>query len=1538
MTMLSSLIPLVSIFISILLLCIRWFYCHGDTKKGLYRRLSTESLESIEHLRAVPAALDDELDVTEEVENNYNNYSDNHDDDAATRRTRHSSLYSSKATSMIEHALEINIIIESRNRNAAIWKLAGCLLTVSSSFLLIWKSIKYEGIQDLWLSLTDTIVWIYLAILSTIVLWQTLDRETSFIRVHQHVLLDTWHFTNRKHLPMLFMLLGAQIAVIGILLIRNPARITRTADMWELTPEDRSATAFDQYYNVYRRSLLQNLLMTFRKEITLQCFYVLFWSSFVFITPLSLQLFLHHIQAPLESFSYFYASLCVAGLFLGESIASNIQQQNTMIGLHLSLRSKAILAHKIYQKGLSRQINISYTPPTIASTASTHSSYTQYTEQTMKSSSENAMEWATGAIVNLLNVDVQNIGEALSYLHVLIGSVLQVCITVVFLWALIGPATLVGFVIFGLLLVLSNMVMARLTGLYEVLYSATDRRLSVISEMLQSMRIIKYLAWENKFCKRVFKARSKELQLLWRRHILFVYIATSVYGGPMLVTCVSLGTYAVGFNHVLTPSLAFTTMMLFSSLRSAMSQLPDMLFWVLQCRVSGKRIEEFLAEPDVPASSDSFGYSGHQRKTDRIGIVNGEFCWSSISPDSLFMDINSTSSLSGFKLQNINVEFQVGQLNVIAGPTGSGKTSLLLALLGEMPCVHGQVFLPRKKRVLDETGTLSSCIAYVAQQAWLQNISIRDNILFGQSYDAQRYLQVSNACALEKDFENLDMGDATQIGEIGVTLSNGLRQRIAIARAVYSRANHIIMDDCFSAVDMPTAKHIMDKCILGPLMRDRTCILVTHHVDMGMHNAALAILMQDGCIVSQGQASEVLVKALLLYDDASVPVGRTSSFVNSVRQRPTVTTPTTMSTAAIPTTATTTISTPTNLSTNLDNTTHLLVDYQHDNGPIITAATNTTSTNVYNNQPIGGRLIDDEVYAEGSVPFKIYRAYFNASGGYLLWTAIFSIYIEQTTAQNRRWHFVIYFALTLITLAFIGLPHFFTYFAALKASHSLHGNLVNSITRATIRFFDTTPVGRIINRFSSDINAIDQDLPTHLFFLISAVGNIIFQLAIIAVVLPHFIPISISIGIIYVLATQYYLKASRSIKRIESVSRSPFLSKITETLRGVVTIRAFGTQQWFMSQISECIDTMNRPVYLLTMSTQWMLNLIGWIAAFVVLLVGVFIIIYHNSIDASTAGFILTYALMFSESASYAVQNYSKIEITMNAVERVIEYSQVEQELPEIIESYRPPDEWPMHGNLSVEHLFVRYALHLSPVIRDVTFNIYPGERVGVVGRTGAGKSTLSAALFRFVEPMAGKIIIDNIDISQIGLHDLRSRLTIIPQDMVLFSGTIRTNLDPFSQHDDHIIWNALRRCHLVSRNDEATRPINLGHLDAPVTENGDNLSQGQRQLLALARALLRNSKIIIMDEATASIDFDTDLLVQQTIRKEFEHSTIICIAHRLRTVIDYDRILVLDSGRLIEFDTPSALIKKSDSLFRYLCERSGEFENLLALAHKSAL
>ncbi|RKP05349.1 P-loop containing nucleoside triphosphate hydrolase protein [Thamnocephalis sphaerospora] len=1418
----------------------------------------------------------------------------------------------------------------------------------TTSVLLRWYA---EAISvATWVSLQDGLlastpanvclcIQAYLTIISTARVWSSKSDGARPLARHQATVLFVIYVTTLVHLVYtlvhstfdiravalqyaLAQAVAAQIAVIIALSTRGTTQITAAGrivtleesasfmewalfdwisplldvgnrrqisdpDLWDLSSRERAASAVNAYkqHKYVRPSMLRSLIVTFRRDLIVQTLLALLWTVAVYIPPLLMNYLLKYLENA-DNFTITHAWLCAAGLFLGNAIANNAFQQAEKLGQHMSIRARAIISHEVAQKCLRRQAHAD-----------------------MPSESDNAegegTTWDNGAVTNILNVDVQNICEMLISLPSLVGGPFQVVIAVLMLWMLAGVSTVLALGVLLLSIRVAHYLASKMAGIYERLVELTDERLSVIMEVLQSIRIVKFFAWEPQFTQRINDIRQRELDAVWNKQKLQARNLIAIDGGPLFAIAACMIAYTTVFGHVLTASVAFTSAALVNILRGALWRTPLAIMWATQARVSSRRISEFLALPETGDHSSGGHHGGGDSASaaspERIAIQNAEFCWT--TADKVAISTQNDSGLDGFKLQNINIEFSPGNLNVIAGPTGSGKTSLLMALLGEMPCIRGHVHLPRHRMSYGEFDTPSSNIAFVAQQAWLQNVSIRNNILFGQPFDEARYHQVLHACALERDLEILDAGDRTQIGEKGVTLSGGQKQRVALARAVYSPARHIILDDCLSAVDAHTAKHIVEHCLLGPLMHGRTRILVTHQVDMCARSATFGVLLRGGHVVAQGPAEKVLSAALMSESGAL---------------------------------------TPTSLAENV---------------PVMATATATASLN--EGRPLGtledvvqadGALEEDEECAEGSVSAANYLAYMRAAGGYLRCTIVLlgfvsiplinvlMMYILKLWTNNidTRAGNLVFSGIFLGGCALYALLAIFVYSSmyrlGVRAGRTLHENLFASIIGAKMRFFDKTPIGRIMNRFSKDVTAVDQDVAENSIAFLFQLGEIVFSIIAVTIVLPWFLAVMACLAIFAMVIAAKFLSTARELKRLESVSKSPFLSLTTEMLNGVVTIRAFGMEHWFSVENVTRVDTLNRPVYLLTMTQQWLICRLQWVSSISVLVCCILAILFRDTVGAGAAGLALSYALTLTLSMTYIVSAYGRVEVTMNGMERISEYLQVEQEPAAIVEENRPAKNWPLHGAIQVDNLTVRYSDDQTPVLHGLTLDVKPGERIGIVGRTGAGKSTLSVALFRFIEAAGGRILIDDVDISKIGLRDLRSRLTIIPQDPVLFSGTIRTNLDPFLEHDDASIWNSLRRCHLIDAHHQEGRPAGFESLDAPVAENGSNFSHGQRQLLVMARALLRNSRVIIMDEATASVDFETDAKIQITIREEFNQATLLCIAHRLRTIIDYDRVLVLDAGRMVEYDAPATLIRREGGAFRQLCERSGELDALLAV------
>ncbi|KAI8052828.1 P-loop containing nucleoside triphosphate hydrolase protein [Syncephalis plumigaleata] len=1271
-----------------------------------------------------------------------------------------------------------------------------------------------------------------------------------------------------------------------------------------------------------RRSttLLLSLVRVVRKDLIIQLTFSTLYAFMSFSMPLFMNLLIEYIADPTTA-TPTMAMLYAVGLFVGSVLISTFGQRAFWIGRQISLRVRAILSNELFIKSLRRRIVAkSKAKAKAASVVEDDTDTPDDKKEATDEGKEGKDDPAdVGSITNLLSVDTNSIGDISAYLHQIWFAPIRCALAFILLWKLLGAAMLFGLGVTVPLVYVSSVVSQRFSSVHEKLMKKTDKRLAASNEVLHGIRIIKLFAWEEQFRERVMSRRQDELDGIWKRLIMFIYYMILGFATPTIITFTIFGAHTWLLGNPLTASTAFTSLALLNILREAIEQLPETIIWTLQGRVSLGRIAKFLAEPDieyeVPLNvNHGFDYN----EVEKIGFEDADVQWSEEQQQQQHEEVTITSGEEDttatanakpeiFMLKGLNMQFPIGEFSVIAGPTGCGKSSLLHALLGEMRCIRGKTFIPRRP----SDGSIFSGsiynVAYVAQQAWLQNLSIRDNILFGEEYDETRYKQVIFACALERDLEILDAGDRTEIGEKGVTLSGGQKQRVALARAIYSSAKHILLDDCLSAVDAHTAKHIVEHCLQGPLMQGRTRILVTHHVELCAPLASFIVIMQEGRIAGQGSLETVLANGLLSeLNNASAPPTRQ---------------PSPMSGTSTPRNNNNNDNTKTKEKEPSDNETTDIEESNNEQAPLIAKQSTAVS----------GKLTEDEGHQQGAVGLAVYRTYIEASGGYAAWAVIVAFYLlsqavvllqtywlrtwansyetnsddKDDVRQKSGYYLVIYVGFGVLVIVISCIRNIILYRGSLKASKTLFKRLLDCILFARIRFFDTTPIGRIMNRFSKDIETIDLEVAICIAFFLVACVEALGTVVAISYVTPKFLFASVFIAAAYVVISLLFVKTSRELKRIESVSKSPLFTLFGEALNGVGTIRAFGMESRFMRTNLERIDDMNRPYYLIWGVNRWLAWRTDFFGAVVSFSAAMFIVFASDSIDAGLA---------------WLIRMYGYVEMNMNSIERVKEYFDIEQEAPAIIEDNRVDENWPENGEVRVESLMLRYTQEHDPVVQDLSFVVRPGERVGIVGRTGAGKSTLAISLFRFVEASSGRIIIDGVDISKIGLYDLRSHLTIIPQDPVLFNGTIRSNIDPFDMYDDEAIWNALRRSHLIDGSDN--RPL-----------NGSNFSQGQRQLLAMARALLRNNKLIIMDEATASVDFDTDAKIQQTIRQEFSQATLLCIAHRLRTIIDYDKVLVMDAGKLVEYDSPYTLIQQPDSLFRLLCERSGEFETLLELA-----
>ncbi|KAJ3300679.1 hypothetical protein HDU76_006039, partial [Blyttiomyces sp. JEL0837] len=839
-------------------------------------------------------------------------------------------------------------------------------------------------------------------------------------------------------------------------------------------------------------------------------------------------------------------------------------------------------------------------------------------------------------------------------------------------------------------------------------------------------------------------------------------------------------------------------------------------------------------------------------------------------------------------LRNINLTVERGSLVAVVGAVGSGKSSLLNAIIGEMKRTNGDV-------------KFSGTMGYAPQSAWIQNATLRDNVLFGRPYDREQYLKALRDCALEQDLKVLPDGDLTSIGERGINLSGGQKQRVNVARCVYFNADIVLLDDPLSAVDAHVGKYLFDNCIMGAL-KDKTRILVTHQLHF-LHRADYVVVMRDGEIAEQGPYQTLLdsqgefAKLIANYgaeDSDSNPetdVDQTEAGENKTLER------------------------------KAEEKKHL-----EKFGDDIAA------------KKPAKNIMSVEDRATGRVGGSVWWSYIIAAGGYIFIIGLLVVLaiVQATRVGNDLWlvwwsdgrfglqsfqYVIVYCAWGIAqALATFVFGVFFAY-AGTRAARVLHEMAAARVLRAPVGFFDTTPLGRIINRFSKDQDGIDNTLADAFRMFVNTLATSMSTFILIIYATPIFAAPLAPILVVYYLMQLIYRATSRELKRLDSVSRSPLYANFGETLTGLPTIRAYRESERFILSNDKATDANNSPYYLLLTAQRWLGLRLETLGAFLVFFAATFgILAGKDKLSPSLLGLSLSYALQVTMILNWCIRQFTDTEIAMNAVERVEHFAyKIEVEAEPILAHSRPPTGWPKTGEITFNNVEMRYSKDLPLVLKGVSFKIENRHKVGIVGRTGSGKSSLMQVLFRMVEPTNGSLTIDGLDTQSIGLKDLRSGLAIIPQDPVLFSGSFRTNLDPFSDYTDNDLWDALARAGLKSKVAETE-----GGLDGKVTDGGENLSVGQRQLLCLARAMLKKPRILIMDEATANVDYETDALIQKALREDFNDATVLTIAHRLNTIIDYDRVLVMDNGNIAEYDAPAVLLNNSESKFAAMVAETG--------------
>lgn len=1415
---------------------------------------------------------------------------------------------------------------------------------------------------------------------------------------------------------------------------RGYKKTLELTDVWNLAIQDKAEHVVAQFRQIRKtHSLAVRLLLHFKTALLIQGAWCMLAAAFMFLPTLLLKAILEFLEnqdkIPLSA-----AWLYVILLFATGAVQAVGDGQALWIGRKACIHLRAIIVGELYSKTLRRKAaasvesDLSQDRPEgdrslwtkIKSFWTSQDSPKQPADAGLNAAKKAAGGQAkNGTVINLMSIDSFKVAEVCAYLHFLWAAVpVELVMAVALLYKVLGFSSFAGILLMVLLLPLNLWIAKSFQSAQKRIMLATDGRIHVTNEVLQNIRIIKYFAWEQRFANNVCEKRRVELQALWRKYVLWSTAATVWSGVPILITFTSFFLYTVIEKQPLVPSIAFPALSLFSLLRVPLDQLADMVAHVQESKVSVDRVEEFLDEEETEKYVQLRQSKRASRHVTRIALEHATLSWGTIGTD----------ETSAFRLIDVDVEFSIGQLNVIAGPTGSGKTSLLMALLGEMQLLGGTVYIPggsvRQDLRPDPATGLTESVAYCAQQAWLVNATIKENILFASPYDEERYHDVLSICALERDLEILDAGDQTLVGEKGITMSGGQKQRISLARAIYSNSKHLLLDDCLSAVDAHTAKHIFEQALTGELMAHRTCILVSHNLALTIPLASLVVVLENGKIISKGTPQQVIDSGSLGEDMMkSRPASRAGSTAPS-RVPSNLEEETSKLSGQKGTATMTSRSRAANKSrAKADKADREFVDHRLEGkasgsvklstitaylaamGPwyywifaatgFIATQLGSVATNLWIRQWANAYHLKD-----ASTPHAAVHAFYHGnlpgtsstSGNpYILippsWNAQTNWITQTIYDVDVTYYLGVYAVIGLVYVFICFGRELILFWGSQRASWVLHEKLLTSILRAKFRFFDSTPLGQLTNRFSKDVQALDQEVAPVAIGMLHSAASVLTIVVLISVITPGFLIPGFFITLMYIATGLFYIRSSRDLKRIESVQRSPLFQHFGETLTGVVTIRAYGDESRFIQESNLRVNTYNRPFIYLWATNRWLAFRIDLAGALVSSFSAMFVVLNAKTIDPGAAGLALSYAITFTQNVLWLVRLYAANEQNMNSVERLQEYIDIEQEAPAKIPETAPAANWPSQGSVQFVAYSTSYRPDLDPVLKQVSFRIEGSQKVGIVGRTGAGKSSLALALFRGLEAEKGKILIDDIDIGLIGLQDLREAITIVPQDPTLFTGTLRSNLDPFELFTDEEIFTALRRVQLISgpqtgsQTSGATTPLevssrsptlrerasppeshaslsangtettdstlvrfasntkgnkNVFHdLSSPVAESGSNLSQGQRQLLCLARALLKNPKVLVMDEATASIDYATDSKIQDTLR-ELKNNTILTIAHRLQTIIDYDRVLVLDRGEVVEYADPWELIQDEEGHFRSMCETSGDFDLLYELAKKA--
>ncbi|KAM6971998.1 ATP-binding cassette sub-family C member 10 [Aplochiton taeniatus] len=1188
-------------------------------------------------------------------------------------------------------------------------------------------------------------------------------------------------------------------------------------------------------------------------------------------------------------------ALCAFGLFSSTFVSALLRNIFVFEVSKVSMCARAALVSVIYSKAL--RVN-----------------------------SSGLAHFSLGEVVNFMSTDTDRVVNFFNSFHEVWSLPFQFSIALYLLYLQVGVSFLGGLGVALLLVPLNKLLASRILENNKHMLRHKDSRVKLMTEVLFGIRVIKFYNWEAHFAQKITDCRKLELAHLKALKYLDAMCVYTWAALPVVISILTFVTYVL-LGNTLTAARVFTTLALVGMLIQPLNSFPWVLNGTLEAKVSLERIQRFLRLANQDLRSH-YSLEAPEDPQTAVLIKQGTFSWEPPVGAAQPTEPGTETRVSGaaqptetrvldgsLLLQGLNLNVTKGSLVVVVGKVGCGKSSLLAVITGELNRVGGGVYVQGR----------AEGFGLATQEPWIQHATVRDSILFGRKYDSTFYQAVVEACALTDDLNILPGGDRTEVGENGVTLSGGQKARLALARAVYSDKDIYLLDDPLAAVDADVALHLMQRCIMG-ILRNKTRILCTHRIEF-VHKADVVVLMDNGKIIKTGPPAEVL------------PLVEAE---------------------------------PKNRKNNSNAKEKDGVEKEED----------MVSSNVLEVE-VESSLLGEEQKQVGGLSWTVYHTYWTAVGGVLSACILLTLLLMQASKNVSDWwlshwiselkhngssqgngssqsivtvaycsprlllflprglmfpvssvdttaltglspdvnfYLTVYGALAAANTVFTAARAFLFAYGGICAATVVHNRLLDRVLKATVTFFDTTPLGRVLNRFSSDLYTVDDSLPFILNILLANVFGLLGILLVMSWGLPWVLVALLPLGVLYYRTQHFYRHTSCELKRLCSLTLSPLYSHFSETLSGLGTIRATQSSARFEEESEGRLEQNQRCLFLSNAAMQWLDIRLQMIGVVVVTGIGIIAVIQHQfkSIDPGLVGLSLSYALSITGLLSGFIFSFTQTEMQLVSVERTEEYAtslptEPQHGLAQV------PASWPEQGWVEFRGVVLAYRAGLPNALDGVSLVVRPGEKVGLVGRTGSGKSTLFLALFRMVELHQGQVLLDGVDISTVRLAQLRSRLSIIPQDPFLFSGTIRENLDPCGAHPDQKLLEALHHCHLsqlLSR---------IGGLDAEVGEKGKCLSLGQRQLLCLARALLTNANILCIDEATASVDQNTDRLLQQTIREKFQGKTVLTIAHRINTIMDSDRVLVMHAGKVVEFDTPTALCQRQDSMFHKLVGGRGE-------------